>query len=55
MFEKPIDTKSDAWEWLVKMKKEYLKSEKFEMTGIMDVNSLIDGRKIGQIIFRKGE
>lgn len=48
----PIDTTSDAWAWLVKMKGEYQRSLWSKPVAI---NSLIDGRKIGQIFIKEKE
>jgi hypothetical protein len=45
-----IDTTSNEWKWLLAMKKEYQQAKEID-TKTIEVKSLIDGRKIGQIIF----
>jgi hypothetical protein len=45
-----IDTTTNAWKWLLAMKKEYQRAKEMD-TKTIEAKSLIDGRKVGQIVF----
>ena len=47
-----INKKSAAWKWMKAMREQY-QNDRLTETGEKEIFSLIDGHKIGKVIFRK--